>query len=141
MGYFHINLLYYLSLISPARHFREHPQKNLMLSRFWLFSLYVIGKRGVSSVNLLKRENLRQKPFLKCWSWTKFMTPFYGWGSNASRRLEPLRGGSLLFTLSSQKFLALSFFTLEGWKAELKLEPPRDFEHRNPGLGIQSLNP
>ena len=35
--------------------------------------------------------------------WTKkkkkknFMAPFYGWGSTASR-LEPLRGGSLLFT-------------------------------------------
>ena len=26
-----------------------------------------------------------------------FMGPFYGWGSTASR-LEPLRGGSLLFT-------------------------------------------
>ena len=26
-----------------------------------------------------------------------FMAPFYGWGSTASR-LEPLRGGSLLFT-------------------------------------------
>ena len=25
------------------------------------------------------------------------MAPFYGWGSTASR-LEPLRGGSLLFT-------------------------------------------
>ena len=25
------------------------------------------------------------------------MAPFYGWGSSASR-LEPLRGGSLLFT-------------------------------------------
>ena len=27
----------------------------------------------------------------------KLMAPFYGWGSTASR-LEPLRGGSLLFT-------------------------------------------
>ena len=27
------------------------------------------------------------------------MAPFYGWGSTASR-LEPLRGGSLLFTNS-----------------------------------------
>ena len=27
----------------------------------------------------------------------KFMAPFYGWGSTASR-LEPLQGGSLLFT-------------------------------------------
>ena len=26
-----------------------------------------------------------------------FMPPYYGWGSTASR-LEPLRGGSLLFT-------------------------------------------
>ena len=31
---------------------------------------------------------------------------FYGWGSTASR-LEPLRGGSLLFTTSPQKFLVL----------------------------------
>ena len=29
------------------------------------------------------------------------MAPFYGWGSTASR-LEPLRGGSLLFTTSPQ---------------------------------------
>ena len=29
-----------------------------------------------------------------------FMAPFYGWGSTASR-LEPLRGGSLLFTTKS----------------------------------------
>ena len=28
---------------------------------------------------------------------TNFMAPFYGWGSTASR-IEPLRGGSLLFT-------------------------------------------
>ena len=27
------------------------------------------------------------------------MAPFYGWGSTASR-LEPLRGGSLLFTMT-----------------------------------------
>ena len=27
-----------------------------------------------------------------------FMAPFYGWGSTASR-LQPLRGGSLLFTI------------------------------------------
>ena len=31
------------------------------------------------------------------------MAPFYGWGSTASR-LEPLRGGSLLFTT---KFLEI----------------------------------
>ena len=29
------------------------------------------------------------------------MSPFYGWGSTASR-LEPIRGGSLLFTKFSE---------------------------------------
>ena len=42
-----------------------------------------------------------------------FIAPFYGWGSTASR-LEPLRGGSLLFTTSSQKFLVLILSTSEG---------------------------
>ena len=37
-----------------------------------------------------------------------FMVHFYGWGSTASR-LEPLRGGSLLFTTKSQKFLILTY--------------------------------
>ena len=47
------------------------------------------------------------------------MVPFYGWGSSASR-VEPLQGGSLLFT---SKFPEISG-TSEGWKAELTLEPP-----------------
>ena len=34
------------------------------------------------------------------------MAPFYGWGSTASR-LEPLQGGSLLFT--TKRELAFSF--------------------------------
>ena len=47
------------------------------------------------------------------------MTPFYGWGSTASR-LAPLQGGGLLFTTkfpeipgtpSSLKFLVLSLST------------------------------
>ena len=57
------------------------------------------------------------------------MAPFSGWGSTASR-LEPLRGGSLLFTT---KFS-------EGSKAESTLEPPSGFEQGTPGLGIQRLN-
>ena len=32
------------------------------------------------------------------------MAPFYGWGSTASR-LEPLRGGSLLFTTKYKGFI------------------------------------
>ena len=55
------------------------------------------------------------------------MAPFNGWGSTASR-LEPRRGGSLLFTTK--------FPEIPG-NAELTLEPPSGFEHGTPGLGIQ----
>ena len=42
---------------------------------------------------LLAEDKYKLKNFEK----KNFMAPFYGWGSTASR-LEPLRGGSLLFT-------------------------------------------
>ena len=41
------------------------------------------------------------------------MTTFYGWGSTVSR-LEPLRGGSLLFTTNPEKILVLTLSTSEG---------------------------
>ena len=37
------------------------------------------------------------------------MAPFYGWGSTASR-LEPLRGGSLLFTTKFPEISWYSFY-------------------------------
>ena len=68
------------------------------------------------------------------------MTPFYGWGSAVSR-LEPLSGGSLLFTA---KFLEIPDTSIssnsEGWKAEPTLESPSGFEQGTPGLGFQRLN-
>ena len=67
------------------------------------------------------------------------MVPCYGWGSTVSR-LKPLRGGSLLFTTSSQKFLVLILLTLERWRAKSTLEPASGSEHGNPELGIQHLN-
>ena len=57
---------------------------------------------------LAKHANAKTKTKKK-----KFIAPFYGWGSTASR-LEPLRGGSLLFTRNSQKFLVLTLLTSEG---------------------------
>ena len=39
----------------------------------------------------------------------KFVAPFYGWGSTASR-LEPLRGGSLLFTTTFSEIPGTHFF-------------------------------
>ena len=40
-----------------------------------------------------------------------FMAPFYGWGSTASR-LEPLRGGSLLFTIQFPEIPGTHFIDL-----------------------------
>ena len=39
------------------------------------------------------------------------MAPFHGWGSTASR-LEPLQGGSLLFTTNFQKIPGTHFIDL-----------------------------
>ena len=43
------------------------------------------------------------------------MVPFYGWGSTASR-LEPLRGGSLLFTTKSPEIAVTHLIDLESMK-------------------------
>ena len=45
------------------------------------------------------------------------MAPFYGWGSIASR-LEPLEGGSLLFTTKSPEISGTHFIdpgSMKGW--------------------------
>ena len=46
---------------------------------------------------------------------TNFMAPFYGWGSTASR-LEPLRGGSLLFTTKFPEIPGTHFIDLRRMK-------------------------
>ena len=51
-----------------------------------------------------------------------FMALFYGWGSTASR-LQPLRGGSLLFTIQFPEIPGAQIFG-----------------HGTPGLGIQRLS-
>ena len=73
---------------------------------------------------------------------------FYGWGSTATR-LEPLQGGSLLFTTKSQKFLVLIY---RPQKDERLSRPgshlvvwnmgPRDWESSNLTTrpSLQSLN-
>ena len=67
------------------------------------------------------------------------MASFCGWGSTASR-LEPLLGGSLLFTTEFPEIPGTHFNDLRRMKAESTLESSIDFEHRTPGLGIQHLN-
>ena len=51
----------------------------------------------ISSVEYLKKNN--------------FMAPFYRWGSTASR-LQPLRGGSLVFTIQFPEIPATHFINL-----------------------------
>ena len=80
------------------------------------------GKQNMVNVPTDKRQSkLSDTPKLTLKK--NFMPPFYGWGSTSSR-LEPLRGGSLVFTT----------------KSESNLEPPSGFEHGTPGLVIQRLN-
>ena len=43
------------------------------------------------------------------------MTPFYGWGSTASR-LQPLQGGSLLFTIQFPEIPGTHFIDLRRMK-------------------------
>ena len=40
-----------------------------------------------------------------------FMAPFYGWGSTASR-LQPLQGGSLLFSIQFPEIPGIHFIDL-----------------------------
>ena len=57
----------------------------------------------ISSVEYLKKNN--------------FMAPFYRWGSTASR-LQPLRGGSLVFTIQFPEIPGTHFINLgrmKGW--------------------------
>ena len=48
---------------------------------------------------------------LKIKNFKNFMGPFYGWGSAASK-LEPLRGGSLLFTTKFSEILSTHYIEL-----------------------------
>ena len=49
-------------------------------------------------------------------STSNFMAPFYGWGSTASR-LQPLRGGSLLFTIQFPEIPGTHFIDLGRMKS------------------------
>ena len=68
------------------------------------------------------------------------MAPFYGWGWTASR-LEPLRGGSLLYNTKSPEIPGTHFINLGKMKDWVDLGAiPNGFDHEAPALGIQHLN-
>ena len=66
-----------------------------------------------------------------------FTAPFYGWGSTVSRLHSHYEETVHFLPLGPQGFRVLNWETLEGWKAELTLEPPSGFEPGTPGLEIQ----
>ena len=69
------------------------------------------------------------------------MAPFYGWGSAASR-LEPLRGGSLLFTTKLPEIPGTHFIKLRRMKGWVDLGATQwfFFKYGTPGMGIHHLN-
>ena len=67
--------------------------------------------------------------------------PFSWMEFNSLNATELLQRGRLLFTLKSPGVSGVMSSIMEGWKAELTLEPPSGFEQDIPGLGsIACLN-
>ena len=63
-----------------------------------------------------------------------FMVPFYGWGSTGSR-LEPLWGGSLLFTTKFPEIPGTHFINLGRMKGWVNLGATQWFWTQNPWIG------
>ena len=63
-----------------------------------------------------------------------FMAPFYGWGSTASR-LQPLRGGSLLFTIQFPEIPGTHFINLRRMKGWVNLGATQWFWTRDSWIG------
>ena len=61
------------------------------------------GKVSKMPCKLIQQQTAPEK--------TKFMAPFYGWGSSASR-LEPLRGSGVLFTTKFPEISGTHFINL-----------------------------
>ena len=81
-------------------------------------------KTAQKTVMGFKKQKLKKKQneIIK-----KLYDQFLWMGFNCFKTIVPLWGGSLLYKLSLQKFLALILSTMEGWKAESTLEPPNGF--------------
>ena len=68
------------------------------------------------------------------------MAPFYGWGSTASR-LEPLQGGSLLFTIQFPDIPGTHFIDLGRMKGWVNFGATQWFWTRNPWTGNPAPEP
>ena len=68
-------------------------------------------KAGWRDASLTLRDFNQRNKHTLTHTHTNFIAPFYGWGSIASR-LEPLRGGSLLFTTKFPEIPGTHFINL-----------------------------
>ena len=91
----------------------------ISLGPFLVYHRYYL-EMELSLGSLLKKEN--------------FMAPFYGWGSTASK-LEPLRGGSLLFTTKFPEIPGTHFINLGRMKVWVKLGATQLFWTWDPWIG------
>ena len=72
----------------------------MFFGKGWILAT-IVDKENYEIFGQLKWSNLAFSQCIKkfFFIFLNFMAPFYGWGSTASR-LQLLRGGSLLFTIS-----------------------------------------
>ena len=96
----------------------------LVIGRALLLLIYFVGNK-IYWLFLLPEKN--------------FMPYFYGWGSIAWT-LEPLRGGSLLFTTKLLEIAVTHFTNLGRMKGWVNLGAFQWFWTRTPGLEIKCLN-
>ena len=98
-------------------------------------------------IEFLKQLSLRRtaKNLFTPWWWQhltyykkNFMAPFYGWGSTASR-LEPLQGGSLLFTTKFPEIPGTHFINLRRMNSWVDLGATQWFWTRDPWIGNPAL--
>ena len=95
-----------------SQNYPKHSFTNILVLFTNILVLFLI----LLFVNFTLNEDILIILLLKT-SKKNFMAPFYGWGSTASR-LEPLRGGSLLFTTKFPEIPGTHFIDLgrmEGW--------------------------
>ena len=98
----------------------------------WLLSIWFTEILTLSSfwTILTTCDKLKKKKKL----FKNFMAPFYGWGSTASR-LEPLQGGSLLFTTKFPEISGTHFTDLGRMKGWVDPGATQWFWTRDPWIG------
>ena len=97
----------------------------------WFSILWKILRQKVEISMIQEFEELR---FIQSLITKKnLMVPFYGWGSTASR-LEPLRGGNLLFTFKFPEIPGTHFIDLERMKDWADLRATQCFRTRDPWI-------